>query len=276
VSVDESHAGGSLTVVAADWLVDLSRDPQAAAEAAVSVALPPALAGRDAARLAELSAVRVEVLDLIAVAGLTGDWADRLWDLLVWRVATDGDSALRDELAELARTDPLTGLLNRRGMAECLAREIARSRRSGLPVALGLLDLDRFKRLNDGQGHPAGDTALVEVARLLRERLRVTDVAGRWGGDEFAVVFTATPGPIAVEVVDRVRATLTHPSFRRAGVPAVTFSAGVAALSGSAADAERLLALADSALYDVKRRGGNAVGLGERGPVRAAAARSAS
>jgi diguanylate cyclase (GGDEF)-like protein len=258
-----------LEVVAARWLRSVGRSSLAAGDAAMGVPLPGEFLGlRDPERLAVLSALRPAIIAELVDHGTEPQWADRLWDLLVWRLAVASESILRDELYELARTDPLTGLLNRRGMTECVEREVARSRRTGLPVAFALLDLDAFKQLNDASGHAAGDGALEEIGRLLRERLRATDVAARWGGDEFAVVLTATPGRVAREVIDRLRATLSHPSYRRRGVPRVTFSAGVASLSGDGADLPRLLRMADSSLYDVKRAGGNGVRLHPSGSAR--------
>jgi diguanylate cyclase len=221
-------------------------------------ALPAALAdvtGLD--RLADISGCRFEVVKELVAAGHDYRVCDRLWDVLVWQLAAASESVLRDELAALARTDVLTGLLNRRGLAEALERETARARRTGATVSLVLLDLDRFKVLNDTLGHAAGDTALVGVAEILRRGLRAGDVAGRWGGDEFGIVFVGLPAEVAYDVVDRLRSTLTHPSSRVSRGRRVSFSAGVAALSGEAAVAADLMTLADAALYEAKAAGGN-------------------
>ena len=220
-------------------------------------ALPTVLAdvrGLDA--LADLSGCRFDVVKELVAAGHDYRVCDRLWDVLVWQLAAESESVLRDELAALARTDPLTGLLNRRGLNEALERETARARRTGATVTLVLLDLDRFKTLNDSHGHAAGDAALVDVADVLRRGLRAGDVAGRWGGDEFGVVFAGLPVEVAHDVVDRLRAHFTHPSRGR-GRRRVSFSAGVAALAGEAADAAELMRLADAALYEAKAAGGN-------------------
>ena len=219
--------------------------------------LPPELAGiRSVDRLPEVSAARPPAMAALAANGFDDDLRDRLWDLLVWQVASASEAALRDELLTLARTDPLTGLLNRRGLGEVLDRETARARRTGEPLSLVIIDLDRFKGLNDTYGHVAGDTALRAVADLLSEGMRTSDVAGRWGGDEFALVFPGLTASKAHEVVDRLRATFTHPSHRP--VPwRVSFSAGVADLAGAAADTETLMARADTALYVAKAAGGN-------------------
>ena len=219
--------------------------------------LPSVLADvRGLDRLSDLSGCRFEVIKELVAAGHDYRVCDRLWDVLVWQLAAESESVLRDELAALARTDPLTGLLNRRGLSEALERETARARRTGSTVTLVLLDLDRFKVLNDSHGHPAGDAALVGVAEVLRRGLRGGDVAGRWGGDEFGVVFADLAADVAYDVVDRLRAHLTHPS-RGMGRKRVSFSAGVAALTGDEAVAEDLMRLADAALYEAKAAGGN-------------------
>src|SRR5690242_15863115 len=97
------------------------------------------------------------------------------------------ESALR-EAGDIASHDPLTGALNRRGLDEAFARETARARRTGQPLALGLLDLDDFKRINDRCGHALGDAALVHLTRVIAETLRPTDLCCRLGGEEFVLV----------------------------------------------------------------------------------------
>ena len=219
--------------------------------------LPPALVDvRTLERLGELSASRHAVVRTLVDDGLDYEVCDRLWDVLVWRLSSESESALRDDLEILARTDPLTGLLNRRGFAEAVDREVARSRRTGDPVSLVVVDLDRFKTLNDSAGHGAGDQALRAVAELLSAGLRGADVAGRWGGDEFAAVLSGIGSVVARDVVDRLRSTFTHPSNRGRLPWPVSFSAGVAELAAQD-DTEALMARADAALYEAKAAGGN-------------------
>ena len=252
--IDLTGSPATLGGAARGWLL--------AAEAALTGGeplppLPAALAEvRGLDRLADLSGCRFEVVKQLVAEGHDYRVCDRLWDVLTWQLAAASESVLRDELATLARTDPLTGLLNRRGLAEALDRETSRARRTGATVALVLLDLDRFKQLNDTHGHPAGDQALVTVADILRKGLRAGDVAGRWGGDEFGIVFVDLEAEVAYDVVDRLRSTLTHPSRAGRG-RRITFSAGVAALSGEEAKAEDLMTRADAALYEAKAAGGN-------------------
>jgi diguanylate cyclase (GGDEF)-like protein len=245
----------TLRNAARGWLLD------AAAALAIGEPLPalpaPLAEVRGLDALADLSGCRFDVVKELVNAGHDYRVCDRLWDVLVWQLAADSESVLRDELAALARTDPLTGLLNRRGLTEALDRETARARRTGATVSLVLLDLDRFKGLNDTLGHAAGDAALVAVANVLRRGLRAGDVAGRWGGDEFGIVFVDLPAETAYDVVDRLRSTMTHPSSGLNRGRRVSFSAGVAALDGSDANAGELMSRADFALYEAKAEGGN-------------------
>jgi diguanylate cyclase (GGDEF)-like protein len=159
-------------------------------------------------------------------------------------------------LAEQATTDGLTGLANHRVFHEELAREIARARRSGEPLAIALLDVDHFKDINDGLGHQAGDEMLRAVARCLREASREGEVVARLGGDEFGTVLPRTDGAGAESLARRVRAALsaTNPL---PGHP-VTVSVGVCDLD-HARDADELVRFADGALYWVKAHGRDAV-----------------
>ena len=253
--IDLTRSTAALREAARGWLL-AAAGAMAGGEALP--ALPAALTDvKSLDRLADLSGCRFEVVKELVGAGHDYRVCDRLWDVLVWQLAAASESVLRDELAALARTDPLTGLLNRRGLTEALDRETSRARRTGATVSLVLLDLDRFKVLNDTLGHAAGDDALVAVAETLRRGLRGGDVAGRWGGDEFGIVFVDLSPDVAYDVVDRLRATLTHPSNRRTNGKRVSFSAGVAALSGESAVANDLMAMADAALYEAKAAGGN-------------------
>ena len=163
----------------------------------------------------------------------------------------------QEELERIALHDPLTGLLNRRGLLDELERSAARVRRYGGLDALLIVDLDNFKGVNDTYGHRAGDEALATIGGLLLGRLRESDVVARYGGDEFAVIL----GRATEDEAERVGADLaTIIREARLGVPErpITASVGIAALDGhvTAADA---LAQADGAMYRVKRAGGDAV-----------------
>src|SRR4051812_9005257 len=128
---------------------------------------------------------------------------------IVVRMLSERSERLMAELREAALTDPLTGLANRRALEGGFAREAAREVRTRRPFALLVLDLDHFKRLNDEQGHKAGDRALVEVAEVLREHARGVDVAARIGGDEFAVLLSDTGAAGMQDVMRRLDVALS-------------------------------------------------------------------
>jgi diguanylate cyclase (GGDEF)-like protein len=157
-------------------------------------------------------------------------------------------------LEHMALHDPLTGLPNRRALAEALERAIARSRRSGQLVAVLALDLDGFKAVNDRLGHPAGDTALTEIAQRLRRSVRRSDVVARLGGDEFAVIAGELKGPIpVVRLTRRIAAALTAPMHLGEGEAVIGVSIGVAFFPGDGETPEDVLGHADRALYAAKR-----------------------
>jgi diguanylate cyclase (GGDEF)-like protein/PAS domain S-box-containing protein len=161
-----------------------------------------------------------------------------------------------ESLSRQAVQDPLTGLPNRRWFLDALARAVARARRSGRALGVLLIDIDHFKRVNDGLGHPAGDRLLVELAERMTGPLRPEDAVARLGGDEFVILAEDLRHETdALAIAERLAAAAT--GLYRLG-PAlqshVTLSIGVAT-SAAAQDADTLLAYADAALYDAKRRG---------------------
>lgn len=159
-------------------------------------------------------------------------------------------------------TDALTGVFNRRYLDNRLAEELARSRRYGFSLSVIFLDIDHFKRVNDDHGHPLGDKVLAAVAKNIASGLRDTDVAARFGGEEFVVVTPHTGLSGATDVAQRlIKAIEAHP-FDLPGAPGglrITCSAGVASLDESAADAAALLDAADKSLYRAKQQGRNRV-----------------
>ncbi|HET9167986.1 MAG TPA: GGDEF domain-containing protein [Actinospica sp.] len=165
---------------------------------------------------------------------------------------------LRAALANLARTDPLTELLNRRGFDEALAREHSRHARGGPPMGLLLIDIDHFKQVNDSWGHQAGDDALRRLGALLTDSFRTMDVVGRIGGEEFGVLIPdcgpGQAGARAQELCDTVRVRARewpHP---------ITVSVGVATGPDPRATPEDLFARADAGLYAAKATGRDRVG----------------
>lgn len=171
----------------------------------------------------------------------------------------------RAQQAELATHDPLTGLFNRRELDRFLQEELARMGRYGQSVAFIILDLDHFKRVNDTWGHPAGDQVLTALACLLEQDVRPNDRLIRYGGEEFALIAPMLPPEQGLALAERIRQQIAAAAFsvlRPDGVPqrvALTVSLGVACAPAHARDPEGLLAAADAALYEAKRRGRNRV-----------------
>jgi len=154
------------------------------------------------------------------------------------------------ELAALSRTDGLTRLPNHTAWLEAVEREFARSKREGSSMAVLMLDLDHFKTINDAHGHPAGDEVLRGVAEVLQEALRLHDVPGRYGGEEFGVLLPGSDVSAAEAIAERIRKKIEWASF--AGELKVTASVGCAALDAKDLFAASLVARADRALYAAK------------------------
>jgi len=165
------------------------------------------------------------------------------------------------ELQRLAVTDDLTGLANRRLAATFFEREILRSRRSGSPLGVVLMDLDRFKGINDTYGHEAGDAVLKCVGQVLRGRLRGTDIVARYGGDEFLMVLPDTGAEGAALLADEIRRLIQNTPVAHGELRiAVTGSFGLAMLeAGQSLTIDQLVRRADEAMYRAKKTGGNRI-----------------
>lgn len=169
---------------------------------------------------------------------------------------------LKRELMELASTDELTGLPNRREFEARLDQELKRLRRYGGTGTVAILDVDNFKVFNDTHGHLQGDQVLKGLASLMRERLRTTDVVARYGGEEFTLLMVNTPNDVALQALDRLRAIIEAYPFRGESVlPGghLTVSCGLASFPEEGETAAALLAHADRALYRAKNGGRNRV-----------------
>ncbi|HYH60405.1 MAG TPA: GGDEF domain-containing protein [Solirubrobacterales bacterium] len=176
---------------------------------------------------------------------------------------------LREVLRSLqaaARTDPLTGLLNRRALEEAFEMELSRAGRGKFSVGLVMLDLDGFKAFNDEYGHPAGDAALVRLSHALVDATRAIDHVGRVGGEEFAVLApeSSTAGTLAL--AERLRRAV---EIEFSGFGGLTASCGVASYPNNGSDRSSLVAAADQALYEAKRRGRNCAVASEAKPASA-------
>ncbi|WP_326538056.1 GGDEF domain-containing protein [Pseudorhodoferax sp.] len=178
--------------------------------------------------------------------------------LVAWRDEAD------DRLRAMANTDSLTGLPNRRGFMDRAEALFANAQRYRQPLAVLMLDLDHFKRINDSYGHDRGDEALRLFAQMLRETRRTGDLAGRLGGEEFCVVLPSGQRDTASGFDQRLRARLQQRSEEQLGFT-LTYSAGVAAMSDGDATLTGLLARADAALYEAKHGGRGRLLMGASG-----------
>jgi diguanylate cyclase (GGDEF)-like protein len=192
---------------------------------------------------AQLSLAGAAYAVVLVISGDSGSPAE--WVLVMGTAVTVGlvMGLVSQEFERLATTDSLTGLPNRQGLADHLTRESARAHRSRRPLSLALIDLDDFKELNDRAGHRAGDDLLRELARTWSGELRAVDVVARFGGDEFVVLLPDTPVTEGQAVLRRL-----------AVVDRVRWSAGLSQWDPDE-PAEQVLARADAALYEAKRRG---------------------
>lgn len=166
-------------------------------------------------------------------------------------------------LLKLSNTDPLTQLFNRRFLTEALDRELTRSTRTNTPLALIMLDIDHFKKVNDTYGHQRGDLVLKRVANVLHAGLREYDIAARFGGEEFAIILPGTTLDQASEAAERIRQGCADISFTdELASLSLTVSLGVAAFPHSSIrHIDDLIREADYALYRAKRSGRNRVSL---------------
>ncbi|MET0106644.1 MAG: diguanylate cyclase [Sedimenticola sp.] len=169
---------------------------------------------------------------------------------------------LQRKLVHLATIDPLTGLFNRRAFTERLQEQIRIAQRYDTPCSLIMFDLDHFKHINDTHGHDVGDQVLEKVASLVKQQLRESDYAARWGGEEFVVLCPNTSMQEAALLGERLRETIADNPIEPTGT--ITASFGVA-VSSTGDTPQRLLARADEQLYRAKREGRNCVRIADAG-----------
>jgi len=164
-----------------------------------------------------------------------------------------------DNASALARHDPLTDALNRKGLDEAMEREMSSMRRKEVPLSVSMLDIDNFKRLNDRLGHDAGDRALVHLADVARRNMRPSDTLARYGGEEFVVLMPDTTLEQGIEAMARLQRELTKAIYMAGNEKIlITFSAGVAQLASDETGTDAIRR-ADQAMYLAKRAGKNRV-----------------
>lgn len=210
-------------------------------------------------RCGEMIPVEMKALDL-GMAGGVRYLGAFMEDLRPRRMLEARHNELLAQLERQALTDPLTGAPNRRAFEDEAMRAMARARRTGGPLAVGIGDIDHFKRVNDQHGHPAGDEVLRSLAKTIREAARNTDIVARIGGEEFGLLFPGAALEQAAQVAERIRlAVEAHPVVTPDGAALrITLSIGLADLrpDGHLDDA---MAAADGALYAAKEQGRNRV-----------------
>lgn len=168
------------------------------------------------------------------------------------------NASLFHNIQQLAITDSLTGLFNRRQLFDLGNREFLRARRFNRPLSVLMLDIDHFKRVNDRHGHAVGDHVLIRLAQIMRQITREIDIAGRYGGEEFILVLPETDITGATEIANRLLDQIRL-AFQTGGLPSITVSIGVAAMHASMIDFGYLVHTADLAMYAAKNAGRNRI-----------------
>ncbi len=202
----------------------------------------------------EVSASRMQVDGRKFVLAIYRDISKRK------EIEGDRDVLIR-ELQHLSQTDGLTGLFNRQHLDMRLTEEMERARRYGTPLSLIIFDIDHFKQINDTYGHIAGDKILQTAASVIRETLRNTDIAGRFGGDEFVIILVQTDISIGIQVAERLRSRIGQEvvPVSEGQTAGFSISLGICQLDITFKRAEDFIARADAALYEAKRNRRNMV-----------------
>lgn len=212
--------------------------------------------------LADIMYQNVTILPLRTVNGTSDQVCLIIYDVTNVAVNKLQLEAANAQLQSLAIHDGLTGLLNRRHWESCLEHEFARHSRYGTPVSLILFDIDHFKQFNDTHGHRAGDEVIRQVAEVTRQLVRDTDLAGRYGGEEFGVVLPDTTLAGAARFAERLRAGIEQLQITHEGrTLSCTVSLGVACTHDETAGYNGLIEEADQALYHSKSKGRNRTSL---------------
>jgi diguanylate cyclase (GGDEF)-like protein len=187
------------------------------------------------------------------------DWEVRMLESISNQIGMAIENArLYERALELAFTDGLTSLYNRRYLMEQIEREFSRAERNKEPLSLIMVDLDGLKEINDRFGHNEGDQFLREVGRIIKVNTRASDVAARWGGDEFMLLTPETDSSRSAKIAERIRTQVEkyrmNVNGREVGI---TISAGVVSYPAHASGISELIKNADEAMYNAKKRGKN-------------------
>jgi len=168
------------------------------------------------------------------------------------------------KLEKLSQIDRLTNLYNHEHWRECCAKEYKRQTRTKQPASLIMFDIDHFKKVNDNYGHPFGDEVIIGVAECLRNNMRETDLAGRYGGEEFTLLLVDTNLENAKLVAERLRIAIEELPFKYQNTPVkVTISLGIAEITSNIPDYKAWIKMADLGLYIAKDTGRNKIGISE-------------
>lgn len=192
----------------------------------------------------------------VAIFGIFQDVTERVMAVLDMADARARAEARASEAIILAETDTLTGIANRRKVLAVLAAEVEQAERQGSDLAIAVLDIDHFKRINDRLGHAVGDQVIRRIAQICAQMIRNTDFVGRVGGEEFVIVLSGTSPEMAIAVAERIRRAIENEDWALLGVDPVTASIGLACFV-CGMDSDQFLARADGALYRAKRDGRN-------------------
>ncbi len=207
---------------------------------------------------AEFMYQNVTMLPLRSVDGKVDHAGIILYDVTESALARNQLETMNRELEKLSRIDRLTGLYNRGFWEECLHAEFRRFRRTRQPATLVMFDVDHFKRINDTWGHQAGDEVLRALAQLTRDSIRTTDIAGRYGGEEFGIILVDTEETRAVHLAERLRREVERLEIPHGETTLrVTISLGISQVREQLDSHDQWLACADAALYQAKREGRN-------------------
>ncbi len=200
----------------------------------------------------------ITFLPLVGVTGQIEHVAIVIYDVTETAIGKQELEEANDELAKLSRTDRLTKLNNRGYWEECLDMEFQRYKRTKQPVTLVMFDIDHFKKVNDTYGHQAGDEVIRQTSKTLRRTIRKTDIAGRYGGEEFGVILVDTVAENGLLLAERLRERIEKITVHHAGLD-INFriSLGIAEMNDSIKDYKEWLERSDQALYFSKENGRN-------------------